>query len=206
MPDPTPDSPEVKLAALSLTLRDAEGKVNDLTTRLSAIEADKADLTTKLAASEAEVKRLTDEAKTRADAELAREVDEAHAVYKTKRTLTDADKASMLVLARADLGAFRAMFPPVPPEQRHLLTQVATQGTAGAAPGPAASGVVPPATPPPAGGGQGARTTVEITGPVTLQSLTDALIREEKLSLADAQNKAARLLNLTPPKAAAPRR
>ena len=185
---------EATVAKAQLDLAEATTRLSDVTTRLTAAEA-------KATALDAEVTRLSDALKARDEADLLKKVDDAFAVYKDKKGLTDGNKKAMAILARADMAAFDEMYPPVPADQRHLLSTVAPRVPATAAPGNAAGGTVPAA---PSGA---PAAPLEVKGKPTLNSLTDALRKANpKLSLADAQNQAARTLNLTVKNGASARR
>ncbi len=72
---------------------------------------------------EANAKLLADKAKRDED-DLTMDVEVAFATYKDVKKLSDADKAHMVRLCKADREAFNGMYPPVSPEKRHLLRAI----------------------------------------------------------------------------------
>jgi hypothetical protein len=155
----------------------------DLTTKLSDTEAKRAGLEAKVAevslrlneadakrsALEAENKLLREWKTQREEADLKTEVDTAFATYKDSHRLSDTQRDSMLVLARADMEAFRRLYPPVAPQQRHLLRDLS--------------------------GGRVADPPMREEKP-TLRALTDKVMRERRLSFEEAQIAAARELGV----------
>jgi phage I-like protein len=163
--------------------KELEAKNVDLTSKLSDSESKRAALEAKVAeaslrlneveskrsALEAENKLLRDWKTQREEGDLKSEVDTAFSTYKDSHRLTDAQRESMLVLARADLEAFRRLYPPVAPQQRHLLRDLS--------------------------GGRVVEPPVRDDKP-TLRTLTDKLMRERRLSFEEAQIAAARELGV----------
>jgi hypothetical protein len=128
----------------------------------------------------ADNKKLNEEARARDEADLRRDVEEAHLTYKDVRKLSDKDKTVcpekpetegwMAKLARSDRKAFNEAFPPIPADQRHLLRTVT------------------PAEP--------ARKPEEAEKPVlSMAALTSKLMSEKKLSYLDATTAASRILS-----------
>lgn len=88
-----------KISELTLTLKDRDAKIGDLT---------------------GQVKTLADWKTAREEKDLGDEVEIAFATYKDTKKLSDKDKAHMLVTLKAAPDAFRALYPKVGTEQRHL--------------------------------------------------------------------------------------
>jgi phage I-like protein len=172
-----------RTSMMDTQVKDLEAKNADLTTRLSDAEARRAgfeakvaelslrlnDVEAKRSALEAENKLLRDWKTEREEGDLKAEVDTAFATYKDSHRLSDQQRDSMLVLARADMDAFRRLYPPVAPQQRHLLRDLS--------------------------GGRVADPLAREEKP-TLRALTDKLVREQRLSFEEAQIAASRELGI----------
>lgn len=146
-------------------------------TLLSEERAKTAELTLKLAESNALVTRLTDENKglresveKRDQAELESEVDEVIAVHASSKGLTKESRPHLLTFAKANRDAFRAMYPKIKPEERHLVMNLTGRRDTEA------------------------KDTVVAGEAMTLTQLTAKLMRDEKLSFVDAQDKAMSVL------------
>lgn len=105
------DALKVSGAESSLQLKDLAGQVEKLT---------------------ADNKALSEAAAARAEADLKAKVEGAFATYKDKKNLSDADKEGMLIIARADVAKFDAMYPAVGAGQQHLMRNLTTDRPAGA--------------------------------------------------------------------------
>lgn len=167
---------------LTIKLRDAEARATDSATKLSDALTKQTELTltlkerdTRIAELEANELKLKDEAEKRLASDREAEVVEAIAVYKDKKGISEADKPDLLALLTAAPASFRKLYPPVKPEERHLLRTLATDTREGA----------PPAVP----GTPGAKSALSVT------TLAKRLMKDNKsLSLAKAQNEAAKML------------
>lgn len=123
------ESPEVVAAsdapeASSVSLKDHEAKVALLTAseaKVSELTLTLADRDAKLSKAEEELVALRAEKAARDEKELAAEVEEAFTTYKDEKKLSDEAKTHMLVVLKASPDAFRALYPKVKPEERHLL-------------------------------------------------------------------------------------
>jgi len=113
-----------------IKLRDAESKLTDVATKLTASEA-------LIALKDSEIAVLKAWRAEREEKDIAAEVDAAFETYKDAKKLTDADRANMLVLCKAAPEAFAGMYPKVKPSERHLQRNIAGGGD----PPPAADAV-----------------------------------------------------------------
>lgn len=118
--------------------------LKDHETAIATMRADAASLTLKLTAAEkrladleAENVTLKDAEQKRLCAEQEREVDETISVYGDTKGLTPVHRPTLLTLLRADAAGFRAMYPRVEADKRHLLTNVSQRaGQDAPQPGP----------------------------------------------------------------------
>ena len=148
---------------LVVALRDANGLNGSLTLELK-------DIKHRLAVAEAENEHLKTLMRTQEEAALMHEVDVAFETYKDKKGLTLKDRPHMLNWARSNADGFRAMYPIVPTNQRHLLRDLT----------PPAPKVSPEA--------------LDASGqPLSFSQLTQKLMSDRKLSFDEAQNEAVRL-------------
>lgn len=115
--------------ALATQLKDATDKVTAAETRAVAAEtALKAVALKDGETPAAAIARIVEEnAALLADkvnreaADLSADVDIAFSTYKDVKKLSDGDKVHMLAIAKANRQAFNGMYPPIAPDQRHLL-------------------------------------------------------------------------------------
>lgn len=145
-----------------------------------------------LQASDAEVTRLRTEVTTlsqwkadREESDLATEASIAFDTYKDKKGLTEADRPVLLSLLRSNQDAFRALYPPVAPSERHLLrTLAATPRAIGGAvttmSAPRAQADIPNASEPVV---------------MSLRDLSRKIQRTERIPLGQAQIKAKRIID-----------
>lgn len=120
---------ETKLALTDSTakLTDATTKLSDVTTKLTASEAKTAELTLSLKEAngkvetlEAELKTLRDEKVKRDEQALTDRVNDAFETYKDSKKLTDDDKEAMLIVLKANPENFEKRYPKVAKNQQHL--------------------------------------------------------------------------------------
>ena len=107
---------------LALALKDTQTKAGELEVKLKDTTTQLADVTTKLSAAEAELVTLRAERADRIKADIQKDVADAIDTYPTK--LSDKDTESLIAMATAAPGAFRKLYPFVPPKERHLLRNV----------------------------------------------------------------------------------
>jgi hypothetical protein len=120
---------ETDNSKLQLTLKDVTGRAETAETTLKGVMGlvtlkDKETLEQAVARIVEESKRLLDDKTKRDEADLKGDVEIAFATYKDAKQLTDKDKEAMTRVARADREAFNQLYPPVSPENRHLLREV----------------------------------------------------------------------------------
>lgn len=109
----------------AIRMRDLETQNDKLSLQLKDAEA-------RATAAETELKTLRDWRAQREDQDVRAVVATAFDTYKDQRQLTDANRESMLRLARADMEAFQEVFPPVAAHQQHLMRRLAGDRTQGA--------------------------------------------------------------------------
>lgn len=154
-------------AALSLKLKDAESTVATHAARIADLEAQ---ITARDAADAARIEQ-----------ERTARVESAFATYKDVKKLGDTDKAAMLIVLKADPATFERLYPPVAPNQQHLLRDLTGSRTPGGATAPQTvlmGGAAVPVTAP----GQ----TPQATGGASLSPndqrlLADKLMSEKKM-------------------------
>lgn len=119
---------QTKAGELTVALKDAETKltklgadVSALTLQLKEADAKATKATAELTAATEEIKCLKDEKVKRDEADLNADVEIAYATWKDKKGLSEGDKVHMLSFAKSSRDAFNKMYPPVAPDQRHLL-------------------------------------------------------------------------------------
>lgn len=142
---------QAETSKLTLTLKDRDAKIVDL---------------------ETEVKTLRDNEAKRIEADQTAEIEEAFATYKDAKKLSDQDKGHMLATLKAAPDAFRALFPKVAQEHRHLQRNLTEERE------------------------DAASTVIDNAEPANSESplqTTKRLMKEKKLSYADAQNLALKL-------------
>jgi len=114
-----------KLQAEVVTLTQAKDaatvQLKEAHAALSTAQAAVTTLTAKTTELETKVTELSKWQADRMEADIRADVQVAFATYKDQRNLKDTDKDHMLSIAKAAPDAFRAMYPFVPEEQRHLL-------------------------------------------------------------------------------------
>ena len=150
---------------LVVALRDAHGQVSTLTLALKDAKHEAAVL-------KAENEHLKTLMRTQEEQALMNEVFVAFETYKDQKKLTLSQRDAMMSFAKADIAAFRAMYPTVPANQRYLMREVT----------PPAPKVNPDLT------------TDESGRPLDFSGLTQKLMSEKKLPFEVAQNEAVRLL------------
>lgn len=118
--DPAPEAqPEAVTEASAAPLPDAEVSAltlqnADLAGRLAKLEAEKLAL-------EAENAALKKQEELANISALAAEVEDAFVTYKDAKGLTEESRPHMLSMLKAEPDAFRALYPPVDADKRHLL-------------------------------------------------------------------------------------
>lgn len=112
--------------------------------------------------------KLLKDKSDRFESDLQADVDSAFETYKDQRKLTDTHKPAMLSHARADRAGFHVIYPPVAPSEQHLLREI-----------------VPPAPKPPPG---------QQPRDEGYTDLTRRIMREQKVSLSEAQIRAAEII------------
>jgi len=111
-------------------------QLKDVTARADTAEATVKVVTSVIALKDGEtldkaIARIVEENKTlladkvkRDEADLQADVEVAIATYKDTKGISDADKPHLMRFAKADREGFNALYPPVSPEQRHLLRSI----------------------------------------------------------------------------------
>lgn len=106
------------------TMAEQAVQMKELTDANSTLTLQLKDASAKVAALEGECKTLRDEKAARDAKDLEEEVSVAFSTYKDAKNLSDKDREHMLVVCKAAPEAFRALYPKVAPDQRHLLRNV----------------------------------------------------------------------------------
>lgn len=149
-------------------LTDANAKLTETNAKMTL---QLKDAESKVAALEGEVKTLKDAEAKRVEADITSRVDEAFATYKDKKALSEHDKTAMTITLKADPKLFEQLYPKVAPNQRHLMRDLT-------------------------GGREPAPNTTDDPGSIAGETVTQTakrLMKDEKISYADAQDKARRL-------------
>lgn len=145
-------------------------------TEIGTLKVSLKDAQDKLTAAEGELKALREDKAKRDEADAERDVCDAISVYGKQHNLSaEKDKSWMLTLRKADPAGFTKKFAPVAPEQRYLMSELAGGGKR-------------PVTEDPF--------LLDDKGqPLGYSALVSKLMTQKKLSYADAQNEAAKILN-----------
>lgn len=120
-----------KLTVLSTEKASLATEKTALLTEKGQLTTDKAELTLKVkdlegqvTTKDAELVTLRADAVKRAEADLKAKVDAAFETYKVKKNLTDTDRETMTIVAKASPEKFDAAYPPVALSERHLMADL----------------------------------------------------------------------------------
>lgn len=123
------DTAEAAVSKVTLQLKDvtaradtAEATVKTVTAALALKDGETLDKA--IARIVAENSTLLADKVKRDEADLQADVEVAIATYKDTKGISDADKPHLMKLAKLDHESFNALYPPVSPEQRHLLRSI----------------------------------------------------------------------------------
>ncbi|WP_394847391.1 phage protease [Pendulispora brunnea] len=117
---------EADVARANASLAEERAARDAAETELKALRAWRQEHETAAEKMAADVKELREWRAAREERDTRDEVEVAFSTYKDSKRLVESDKADMLAMCKAVPDSFRRMYPPVPPDQRHLLRQIVT--------------------------------------------------------------------------------
>lgn len=186
----TPAAPDAAVAPATTTAASADGALPS--PDVARLTLENAELKAKLTSFEVKLLALSAAQNESHESALTTEVDAALVTYGQAKGLDDSMRPHLLSMLKSAPDAFHAMYPPVAPEQRHLLSNL----TGGGASDPQHPGARVEADTAPEIQDPSAEPTVTQPGQVTMLSygeLVESLKRDQKLTHSAAMVRAEQL-------------